>query len=143
MIELPTGDETNLTGNKGIDLSIYLATDFRIDTDWNLFSNVGLLFPGKSVNASLETETNVWFAYLGLSWTVMPEIDLQLQLNGHTGFYEDSDLRLLSSTYEIIFGGSIHMDTCSDIDIAFSEDIKVGAAPDISLMVSWRSRIGC
>ena len=142
-IELPTGNDSNLTGNKGIDLSIYLATDHRINTDWNLFSNIGLLLPGKSVDASLETETNVWFAYLGLSWSVLTEIDLQIQLNGHTGFYEDSDLRLLGSTYEFIFGGSIHMDSCSDIDIAFSEDIKVGGAPDISLMVSWRSKLGC
>ena len=142
-IELPTGDDSNLTGNKGIDLSIYLATDHRIYKDWNLFSNIGLLLPGRSVDASLETETNVWFAYLGLSWSVLPEIELQIQLNGHTGFYEDSDLRLLGSTYEFIFGGSIHMDACSDIDIAFSEDIKVGAAPDISLMVSWRSKFGC
>ena len=142
-IELPTGDETNLTGNKGIDLSVYLATEHQIDTEWNTFSNIGLLIPGESADLSLETESHVWFGYLGLAWSVIPEVDLQIQLNGHTGFYKNTNMRLFSSTYELIFGGTVHMGSCSDIDIAFSEDIKVGAAPDISLMVSWRSRLGC
>lgn len=140
--ELPTGDAANLSGSKNIDFSMFLASSSQLNTNWNLFSNFGVLLPGKSSNASLELESRVWFGHIGTSWSVIPELDLQIQVNGHTGFYKNSRLRLLNSSYELIFGGSIHIDACSDIDVAFSEDIKVGAAPDISLMVSWRSQLG-
>ena len=142
-LELPTGDAANLSGNKGIDYSLTLATDNQLDSDWRLWSNAGILLPGKSFNAAVKSKSQVGFVYLGLSWTLMPELDLQLQLNGHTDLYEDSTLRLFRKTYELIFGGTIRFDQCSSVDIAFSEDIKVGAAPDISLLVNWRNRIDC
>lgn len=141
-LELPTGDSASLTGNKDIDYSLTLATEKRLDSDWRLWSNVGFLLPGRSFNTAVKTKSQVGFIYIGTSWRVMPELDLQLQLNGHTDFYEDSALRLFQETYEFIFGGTLNIDRCSSVDIAFSEDIKVGAAPDISLLINWRNRIG-
>ena len=42
------------------------------------------------------------------------------------------------------FGGAINIGKCSAIDIGFSEDIKVGASPDIGLLISWKSQYnGC
>ena len=142
-IELPTGDVTNLSGNKGIDYSLTLATDKQLNSDWRLWSNAGILLPGRSFNTAVKTKSQVGFVYLGLSWAFMPELDLQLQLNGHTDFYEDSTLRLFRKTYEFIFGGTWHLNQCSSVDIAFSEDIKVGAAPDISILLNWRNQISC
>jgi len=141
-IELPTGDESALTGNKEIDLSLYLAMERKIKTRWNVFGNIGLLLPGKAFSTALEAESQVWFGHAGLTWSAIPELDLQIQLNGHTRMYKDSRLRLLGSTNELIFGGTVHINHCSDLDIAFSEDIKARAAPDISLLISWHSKLG-
>lgn len=140
-IELPSGDESNLMGNREIDLSLYLATDRIIDSKWKVFSNIGLLLPGEAFSASMQTESQVWFGHMGISRSVIPELDLQLQLNGHTRMYKDTGLRLLGSTYELIVGGTLHVDRYSDINVAISEDIKVGASPDISLLISWHSTI--
>ena len=141
-LELPTGEASNLMGNNAIDFSLYLATNSRLNERWNVFSNIGLLFPGKSFNASLELAPKVWFGHIGLSWQALSQIELQVQINAHTEFYKNSNLRLLNHSYEIIFGGSVKINSCSTIDIGFSEDLKVGAAPDFSMLVNWRSRIG-
>lgn len=141
-LDLPTGDVANLTGSEKVDLSIYLATDSKLNNQWNVFSNLGLLFSGESSNSSLETTSHSWFGHLGLSWSIIPKLDLQIQINGHTRLYKNSDLKLLGGTYEFIFGGELHVSQCSLIAVAVSEDIKVGAAPDISLLINWRSKIG-
>lgn len=141
-IDLATGETSNLMSNEDIDVSLYLATNSRLNQSWNVFSNIGLLVPGKSFNPALELAPQVWFGHLGLSWQAFQHIELQAQINAHTGFYENSSLRILNGNYELIFGGSVRISPCSDIDVAFSEDIKVGAAPDFSLLINWRSRMG-
>ena len=142
-IELPTGDVSALTGNDDIDLSVVLSADKKLNSNWEMFGNVGLLLPGKSPTPTLETASQVWFGHLGLSWSVLPEVKLQIQTNAHSNIYENTNIRLLNDTYEFIFGGHIRVGSCSEIEIAISEDIKVGAAPDISLLVGWRSQLGC
>lgn len=141
-IDLPTGNDSHLTGNKEIDFSLYLATNNRLNQRWNVFSNIGLLIPGQSIDPSLALMSKVWFGHIGLSWQALRQIELQVQVNAHTQFYKHSNLRLLNHSYEIIFGGSVKINSCSTIDIGFSEDLKVAAAPDFSMLVNWRSHMG-
>lgn len=74
-----------------------------------------------------------------LGWLVSDSINLKLQLQGHTSYYEDSQLQILGDTYFLTFGGSIKINQCNQLDIAMSEDINVGASPDVSLLINWRS----
>ena len=141
--DLSTGEQSNLTSNERSDLSLWLAGDYRFNPEWSVDSNIGILLPGESHIENLRVEDQVFFAYTGIQWQVLANIDLRIQLNGHTGFYSNSDLRLLSDSYNISFGGRIHMSDCSDIDVAVSEDIKVGATADVSFLFSWKSRLDC
>ena len=109
-----------------------------------LDTNVGVVLPGDSVLAGLETENLVVFGHAGAHLALNPTFALKLQLAGHSGYYKDTDLDFLGSAVIIIFGGSINTGRCSAIDVGFSEDIKAGASPDIGLLISWKSRInGC
>ena len=141
--DLPTGDQSSLTGNDSSDLSLWLAGDYRFHPEWSIDANIGVLLPGENQIETLVIEDQVLFAYAGIEWKAHDAFDLRIQLNGHSSFYSNSDLELLGAAYNITFGGRIHVGDCSDFDIAVSEDIKVGATPDVSFLFSWKSSIDC
>ncbi|MCW8830912.1 MAG: DUF3187 family protein, partial [Gammaproteobacteria bacterium] len=91
----------------------------------------------------LAVEDQVMFAHAGIHWQAHETFDLRIQFDGHSRFYSDSRLKLLGSAYNIVFGGRIHVGDCSEFDLAVSEDIQVGATPDVSFLFSWQSRFDC
>ncbi|MDH3342116.1 MAG: DUF3187 family protein [Gammaproteobacteria bacterium] len=141
--DLATGESSSLTGNDSSDLSLWLAAEYQLAADWQTDINLGILFPGQSQLTLLEIADQVYFAYAGIEWQVHELVDLRIQLNGHSSFYDNSQLTLLGTAYSMVFGGRIHVTDCSDLDLAFSEDVQVGATPDISFLLSWRSQIDC
>lgn len=141
--DLPTGDSSHLTGNDEVDLSFWLASDYRFHPKWNIDISIGVLFPGADNVAGLTIEDQVYFTYAGIEWQAANILDLRIQINNHSAFYSDSQLLLLNSAYNAVFGGRIHISKCSDIDLAFSEDIQVGASPDVSFLISWKTRPDC
>lgn len=142
-IDLPTGSQAKLSSNDSIDLSLWLAGDYRFHPEWSVDANIGVLFPGENDIENLAVENQVYFTYMGIQWQAHPMVDLRIQLNSHTSFYSNSQLDFLGDAYNMVFGGRVHLDDCSDIDIAFSEDVQVGATPDVSFFLSWKSYTDC
>lgn len=141
--DLPTGDQARLTGNERSGLALWLAADYRFNAAWSVDANAGILFPGNHQLATLAVEHQVYFAYTGLHWRAHEMFDLRFQLNAHSQFYADSQLLLLGPAYNMVLGTRIHVSECSDLDLAFSEDIQVGATPDVSFLLNWNKRLGC
>ena len=142
-VDLPTGSQTNLTGNDSSDLSLWLATDYRFHPEWSLDANIGVLLPGESNIENLQVVDQVLFGHAGIQWQADEDFDLRVQFNRHGRFYSNSELKILGAAYNITFGGSIHISHCSDFDIAVSEDIQVGTTPDVSFLFSWQSYTDC
>jgi hypothetical protein len=143
-IDVPVGDADKLTGNDDLDYSLWLAGSSNVGELSIIDTNMGVVLPGDSVLTGLETEDLVFFGHAGAHIALNPTFALKLQLAGHSGYYKDTDLDFLGSAVILIFGGSINTGKCSAIDIGFSEDIKVGASPDASLLISWKSQLnGC
>ena len=141
--DLPTGDINRLTGNDALDISLLLTGSYRFNKKWSTDANLGVLFPGENqIGATMTVEDNVVFGYAGLQWEPHPVFDLRIQFGGHTQYYTNSKLLLLGESYNIVFGGTVHVSACSDFDIAVSEDIKVGATPDVSFLFTWKSKVG-
>jgi len=141
-VDLPSGNADKLRGNDAIDVAVWLAGSHRLNQRWSTDANLGILRPGEGKLGTLIVEDNVIFGYTGLQWSPHSLFDLRVQLAGHTTFYENSDLRILGSSYNIVFGGTIHVDACSDFDIAVSEDIKEAATPDVSFLFNWKTKTG-
>ena len=142
-IDVPVGDADKLTGNDDLDYSLWLAGSSYVGELSIIDTNMGVVVPGDSVLTSLETEDLVFFGHAGAHIALNPTLALKLQLAGHSGYYKDTNLDFLGSAVIIIFGGSINIGKCSAIDVGFSEDIKVGASPDASLLISWKSQLEC
>jgi hypothetical protein len=139
-IDVPVGDTSILTGNEDLDYSFWLAGSSKLGERSLFDTNFGVVLPGDSVLKSLETENLVFFGHAGAHIALNPTFALKLQLAGHSGYYQDTTLDFLGSALILVFGGSINTGGCSAIDIGFSEDIKVGASPDIGLLISWKSQ---
>ena len=78
-----------------------------------------------------------------LGWLITENVNLKLQLQGHTSYYDQSQLKILGDTYFLTIGGAITINQCNQLDIAVSEDIKVSASPDASFLISWRHASRC
>ena len=137
-LKLPTGDKNKLSGSGAADVSAWLALNQRLADSWLINTNAGLVIPGQNDYQGMKLADTVWYGHIMLGWLFNDTLHFKLQLQGHTSYYPDSRTKILGDTYFLAFGGSINLNRCHKLDIAVSEDIKVDASPDISLLLNWR-----
>ncbi len=138
-LKLPTGDEDKLTGNGATDFSAWLALNKQLADNWLINLNAGAVVLGTNNYKNMPLSDYAFYGHATLGLAVSENINLKLQLQGHSSYYDQSRLKILSNTYFLTFGGSIKINQCNQLDIAMSEDIKIDASPDASLMINWRS----
>jgi Protein of unknown function (DUF3187) len=138
-IKLPTGDKNKLSGSGATDFSAWLAMNQRLSQNWLLNLNAGAVVLGGNSYQDIPLSDSAIYGHIMLGWLMTDAVNIKLQLQGHTSYYEKSQLKILGDTYFLTFGTTIKINNCQQLDIAMSEDIKVGASPDISLLINWRS----
>jgi hypothetical protein len=141
-LKLPTGNKNKLSGSGAADVSSWLALNQQLTQSWLININTGIVIPGSNKYKNMPIANSVAYGHLMLGWLASDSISLKLQLQGHTSYYKKSDLKILGDTYMLTFGTSIKLNQCNQLDIAMSEDIKVNATPDVSLLINWRSYSG-
>lgn len=137
-LKLPTGDKEKLTGNGATDIAAWLALNQQLSDRWLLNMNAGMVILGADHYKSIPLSDYALYGHAMLGWLVTENINLKMQLQAHTSYYDQSRLLILGDTYFLTFGGTISITECDQIDMAFTEDIKVDASPDASLIISWR-----
>ena len=138
-LKLATGDKNKLSSSGATDFSTWLALNQRLADNWLINLNAGLVILGNDHYQNMPLSDSAVYGHLMLGWLVMDRLSLKIQLQGHTSYYDQSQLTILGDSYFLSFGTSIKFNQCQQLDIAFSEDIKVNASPDASLLVNWRS----
>jgi len=141
-VKLPTGNEDKLSGNGATDLSAWLALNQQLSKNWLINANTGIVLPGNDNYQNMPLSDHVVYGHIMLAWLATENINLKLQLQGHSSYYEQSQLNILGDTFFLTFGGAYNISRCQQLDFAISEDIKVEASPDASMIISWRSFIG-
>jgi len=142
-LKLPTGDEARLTSSGAADISAWLALNRQLTNSWVINMNAGAVVLGGSNYRNIPLSEYALYGHLMLGWLASDDISLKMQLQGHTSYYDQSQLKILGDTYFLILGGTITFDRCNQLDIAMSEDINVDASPDASLLISWRQISSC
>ncbi|MCG6937807.1 MAG: DUF3187 family protein [Gammaproteobacteria bacterium] len=142
-LKLPTGDQDKMTGSGAVDYSAWLAVNRRLADNWLINMNAGAVILGDDNYKNIPLSDYALYGHIMLGWLVNDTINLKLQLQGHSSYYDQSQLKILGDTYFLVFGGTIVLSQCSQLDIAMSEDIDVGASPDASLLISWRHASHC
>jgi hypothetical protein len=141
-LKLPTGNESKLSGSGATDISAWLAVNQQLASYWLINLNAGIVLPGDDSYQNIPLSDHVLYGHIMLAWLTTDSISLKLQLQGHTSYYDKSQLSILGDTLFLSFGGAYNISSCQQLDFAFSEDIIVDASPDASMLISWRSFLG-
>ncbi len=142
-LKLPTGDKNKLSGSGATDFSAWFALNQRLSQNWLINVNTGVVFLGRNTFQNIPLSDHALYGHIMLGWKISNNINLKVQLQGHTSYYDQSQLKILGDSYFLALGGSIKMNLCNQLDLAMSQDINVGASPDVSLLINWRHNPGC
>ncbi len=138
-LKVPTGSSSRLTGSGGTDMALWLtgSSDYALPGKWGhatIFAAGGGLATSDGQVLKEQRRNLVGFGTLGFGWSPADSFALKAQLSGHSAFYRDSEFSELSSgAMQAVFGGTVAFSPRTTLDIALSEDITVGASPDVAL----------
>jgi len=141
-LKLPTGNSADLHGSGSVDFSVWIngRRDF-----WSAYGKVSLLGAGgvmflSSGNVLPEQQEHfVWFGSAGIGWQPWPRLSFKIQINGHSSFYKESDLRELNAvSAQIVLGGTIALSKQAFLDMGIVEDLVVKTSPDVVFHLSGR-----
>jgi len=143
-LKLPTGDAGALRGSGSVDLALWLAGNsnhhFSIG-QLTLFGAAGAMGMTRGKILPDQQRPVVGFGALGLAFSPARWIDLKAQINGHTSFYSDSDLRQIDApSAQLTLGGAFHFSPGASLNLGVTEDIAVGASPDVVFHLSFEHR---
>jgi len=133
LLKLPTGDSKYLLGSGGTDVSMSLAySDYKTLSGINtvLSANCGMIYMG---NTKVLRDLQRHFAGYGgvsLDWLALDWLELKLQLDMHSAFYE-SELNQLGSSMQLLAGGTLHLPGGVVLDLGISEQLTTDATPDV------------
>jgi hypothetical protein len=133
-VELPTGDEDDLTGNGATDVSLLLSGQHRLNDRWSAFGQVAGTWLGESNLLPIEQDDIVWSAMAGVSVRAWRGLSLKAQIDAHTAVY-DSKLDFFSEAVELTVGGDYRFASGWRLDLGVSEDFAVEHSPDVVFVI--------
>ena len=140
MLKLPTGNAEDLLGSGGTDVSMGLAY-----SDYEMLSGINTVFStyGGAIymgNTEVLRDKQLHFAGYGgvsLDWLALDWLELKLQMDLHSAFY-DSELKQLGSSMQLLAGGTLHFPGEVLLDIGISEQMITDATPDVGFYLFLR-----
>ena len=135
-IELPTGSESDYSGNEAIDTALWMISERKINPEITTYGLLGISFPGDGGALEGLIEDQIWVVQLGLDYQWLEGITGLAQLDYHSQSVRDSNLRAFGPSLQLQLGLSFeNLIDNHRLDLFFSEDIQVESAPDISFGV--------
>ncbi len=132
-IELPTGSESDYTGNEAIDFALWIEMQTVVSSDTDAYGMFGFSFPGDDGGLEGLLVDYFWVAQLGLEYGFSEQVLGMAQLDMHGETIDNSDLRPFGNSVQIQLGlGFPELFENHRLDLFFSEDIYVESAPDIT-----------
>lgn len=141
-LKLPTGDTDALRGSGSTDLALWIVGNkgYHLSCgQLTLFGAAGAL--GMTTGKILPDQQLpfVGFGALGLGFSPTDWIDFKIQVNAHTSFFHDSDLKQINApSAQLTIGGALNFTPKTSLDIGITEDMIVNTSPDVVFHLSLR-----
>ena len=141
-LKLPTGERFLGSGSTDLSLWVTARRDFGVGGGRiAIFGGTGLLAKTEGELLPDQQRPLVWFGNIGAGWSPISWLAIKAQIDGHTPFYKESDLRPLSrSSLMGTFGITLAFSPQTTLDIGVAEDIEYNTAPDVIFHLSLRHR---
>lgn len=134
-LELPTGDSDKLLGSGSWDAALWLTGEQLWNSEahrFALFWGAGLLGSDRGDLLPDQRRQLVGLGHLGLAWSPLERLILQLQLDAHSALFKDSSLRQLNQvSTQLGMGGQVALSDATRLELAVVEDTSVDTAPDV------------
>jgi hypothetical protein len=143
-IKLPTGNSHRLFGSGSTDFALWATAsdDYRLPIGHlTLYAAGGGLVMTDGDVLRDQQRNLVGFGSLGVGWSPLEWLALKVQADGHTSFYNGSDLvQVNGGSVQLTTGGTIGFTKDTFLDVGISEDVVVDASPDVVFHLALRSR---
>ncbi len=139
-LKLPTGDSKYLLGSGGTDVSLGLAfSDYQTLMGINsvLTTTFGMMYMGNAKVLSEKQRHYAGYGSFSFDWPATKNLELKIQLNMHSALYQ-SELKQLSSSIQLLVGGTIHLPYKAFLDLGMSQNTVTDATPDVGFYLLWR-----
>ena len=136
-LEAPTGSESKLLGNGAWDVGIHLAGRNALGARNTAYWQVGTTRTGRGGLLSQWQNRWVFSGSATYEFAATPAFHLKAQLDAHSAPFR-SGVDFLGSAMILTVGGEYRFASGLLFDIGISEDIKVGASPDVNFCFSLR-----
>jgi hypothetical protein len=133
-VKLPTST-LDLPGHDTTDAALSIVADHRLSPRWMLYAQASLAALGEDDALSGFQKSTVWSGHAGVTTRAWGNLDLKLQVDGHTAAVESS-LDYLGDAVVLTFGGSYELVSGWRIDLGISEDISIDASPDVVFVLA-------
>ena len=141
-LKLPTGKQ--FLGSGGTDLALWLTggKTFRAGGGQiAVFGGGGILGMTEGDLLPDQQRSLVWFGNIGAGWSPLSWLAIKGQIDAHTSFYKNSELRPLSRNAALVtFGATAAFSRETSFEIAVTEDLAFNTAPDVVFHFALRHR---
>lgn len=142
-LKLPTGDSDRLLGSGAPDAAAWISAACRqvvCTGALSWYGGGGLLWVGRGDVLPDQQRRSVGFGSAGLHWKAFPRVTLAAQIDGHTPFYNGSELRPLGYTsLQLVLGGMWRVQDRHTVELAITEDLAVDTTPDVVVRLGLHS----
>lgn len=141
-LKLPTGNSDHLQGSGSLDFSLWIngrQNYSPVYGEVSLLGALGVIYLTLGNILPSQQQHFIYFASAGIDWRPWRLLSIKLQINGHSSFYKESDLRELNApSAQIVLGGTIFLSEHFSIDLGVVEDLIVKTSPDVVFHLSGR-----
>ncbi|NWF53862.1 MAG: DUF3187 family protein [Syntrophaceae bacterium] len=141
-LKLPTGNSDHLHGSGSTDFSLWVSggDEYTISVGhFSFWGAAGVLGMTQGDVLKEQQRNGAAFGCLGVGWSPARWIAFKIQANGHTAFYEDSDLATLSgNSIQLTIGGTLAFSDKISLDLGLTEDVVVKTSPDVVFHLALR-----
>ena len=140
-LKLPTGQSSELLGSGSTDLALWASavTTFA-PYAWQLYGGAGILLMTDGKVLPQQQRHEVGFGTVGISRKFFGSLALNVQLDGHSPFYNDTDLRPLgASSIQGLAGGSWEVSRHRFLEFSVSEDLAASTSSDVVFNLSFNA----
>jgi len=133
-VEVPTGDANTLNGNEAVDTTASVAGNYKLGNRWTTYGEASLTYLGHGDLLSNEHERWVYSGTLGIEARTWGALSLGVQCDAHSAVVRASGLKMLGDAVTLTFGGNYLSRSNWRTTLGITEDIMVGASPDVTFV---------